>query len=58
MLNLEAGESLAKAMVDLLTDEERLSGLKRGVRDRAVEELSWQKAGERFKAIYNEILRP
>lgn len=51
-------ESLAKAMVDLLTDEEGLSRRKKGVRDRAVEELSWRKAGERFKAIYNEILRP
>lgn len=48
-------ESLAKAMADLLTDEERLSRLKKGVRERAVEELSWRKAGERMMAVYGEI---
>jgi len=50
-------ESLANRMVDLLSDEERLARLKKGVRERAVEELSWKKAGEKFIAIYNEILR-
>lgn len=48
-------ESLVKKMVDILSDEEKLSRLKKGVRDRAVEELSWRMAGERFKVIYNEI---
>ncbi|MDO8445604.1 MAG: glycosyltransferase family 4 protein [Deltaproteobacteria bacterium] len=50
-------ESLANRMVDLLSDEERLARLKKCVRERAVEELSWRKAGEKFIAIYNEILR-
>lgn len=50
-------DSLVKEMVDLLSDEERLSRLRMGVRERAVEELSWRKAGERMLAVYGEIKR-
>lgn len=50
-------ESLVKEMVDILSDEETLSRLKRSVRERAVEELSWRKAGERIVDLYREILR-
>lgn len=52
-----SSDSLGKEVVDILSDEERLLRLKKGVRERAVGELSWRKAGERFQVIYNEILR-
>ncbi len=48
-------ESLAEEMVGILSGPERLERLKREVRERAVGELSWKKAGERIKAIYEEI---
>lgn len=50
-------DSLASAMIDILSDGERFERLRKAVRERAEEELSWRKAGERFLAIYNEILR-
>lgn len=48
-------DSIASAMVNILSDPERLARLKVSVRKRAVEELSWRKAGENMLAIYKDI---
>jgi len=47
--------SLSDAIVDILSDPEKLEMLKMAIRKRTVDELSWRKAGERMVALYEEI---
>lgn len=51
-------DSIASAIVSILSDEERFARLKVSVRKRAVEELSWKKAGEKIIAVYKDISSP
>ena len=51
-------DSLASAIVSILSDPEGFARLKVSVRKRAVEELSWRKAGEKMLAIYKDISSP
>lgn len=48
-------ESLASTMIDILSDTKKLEWLRGAVRERAVTELSWRKAGERMMAVYGSI---
>ena len=50
-------ESLSEAIVSILSDKDRLEMLQTAVRKRAVEELSWRKAGGRILAVYGEIIK-
>ncbi|MCK4828598.1 glycosyltransferase family 4 protein, partial [bacterium] len=49
--------SFASAIVSLLKDDANMESLSRRTRDRAVKELSWNKAGERLLSAYQEILQ-
>lgn len=48
-------ESLAATLVNILSDAGKLQTLRVSVRERAVTELSWRKAGERMLAVYGEV---
>lgn len=48
--------SLAAAIVEVLSDAKQLEELKRSVRKKAEDELSWRKAGEKMMAVYKEVL--
>ncbi len=48
-------ESLASSITDILSDTKKFEELKAAVRERAVKELSWRRAGENILAVYGEI---
>lgn len=48
-------ESLSSSITDMLSDTKKLEWLKVAVRERAVTELSWRKAGEKMLAVYREV---
>ena len=54
------GDSVAfvKEVLSLLEDEGRAEALGRGLRNRALKELSWEKAGRDLEEIYWVALRP
>jgi glycosyltransferase involved in cell wall biosynthesis len=47
--------SLAEAMESLLADEDRAAELGRRLRERAVREYSWERAGEQILDIYDRV---
>jgi glycosyltransferase involved in cell wall biosynthesis len=54
------GDSVAfvKEVLSLLEDEGRAEALGRGLRNRALKEFSWEKAGRDLEEIYWVALRP
>lgn len=55
----EAGDhiSLAEAIESLLSDEKKAAALGRKLRERAMREYSWERAGERILEIYDSLCR-
>lgn len=49
-------ESFATAISNILSDKDKIEHLQVAVRKRAVEELSWKRAGEKILKLYEEIL--
>ena len=50
-------ESWADKLQSLLTDEKKRAELSCAVRERAVNELSWEKRGEKILHLYNDLLK-
>ncbi len=49
-------QALAEAIESLLMDEERAATLGQALRERAIEEYSWERAGKKIMAVYDAVL--